>query len=111
MTLETFLQAVAKAGKKLVTLLVDRRLIAYVAVVIGTVAGFPQLADNADALNDQAVQAVTLIVQGATILVGLISLLHSWTKRAPSGLDFDKIVYDRTKEIERIFEILKDETK
>ena len=100
--MDEYLVMLRKTGAKLLTLVVDRRLIAYVAVVIGVMFGFPELVNNADALDEQLAEGVQLIIQGVTALLGLLGLIHSWTKRPPSGLDYDKIVYDRTWEIERI---------
>jgi len=69
---------------KLLSLLSDRRLLLYVFTLGLSFAAFPLLAQ------------IVAVVGGSWLL------LWSWTTRPPSGLDFDKIIYDRTGELARL---------
>lgn len=91
-----------KTLMKIYTLLVDRRFLFYVFVLLFTLFGFPQAGDQADALNKQVVDAIVLIAQAVTALGGAWALLKSWGVRPPSGLDFDKVTYDRSAELARV---------
>ena len=87
---------------KIYTLIVDRRFLFYVLVVIFMLLGFPQAADQADAINKSVVEIIVVIAQALAALGGGGMLIKSWTERPPSGLDFDKIVYDKTDELAKL---------
>lgn len=92
MDMTTLLNGIRVFLEKLGTMIIDRRLLFYIFVVVGTVLGLPQLTDNADTLNKELVDAITLIIQGVTAIVGLVTLLISWTKRPPSGQNYREAV-------------------
>ncbi len=93
------LLAISKFG----TLLVDRRFWAWV-ISMGVVIGFVPATADAKALSDQTVSAILMILQGATMLLGMLALVYSWTKRPPSGLDYKKL----PTELEELIPILTD---
>lgn len=82
--------------KKLGTLLVDRRLIFYLASVLLVLFGVPNAADQATALDKQVQDLIVLIGQIIVIVSGMVTTVSSWTKRPPSGLQYDTIVSDQT---------------
>lgn len=89
--------------QKLGTLLVDRRFIAYI-ISLGIMLGLIPAATDAEALSNQTVDAILLIMQGATALLGVLVLVYSWTKRPPSGLDYKKLPV----ELEQVIPVLKE---
>lgn len=80
-------QSVLKAAiKKLGTMVVDRRLGAYVLTVIFMWLGLPTLASFDRGLDPEIINGGVLIVQGLVTVLGLPALLHSWGVREPSGI-------------------------
>lgn len=79
-----FWVAIAKLG----TVIIDRRFWLYLFTVFAVVFGMPELKENADALSAEAADAVVLLVQGFTILIGMIKLIGSWENRPPSGTEY-----------------------
>lgn len=89
--------------QKLGTLLVDRRFWAYL-LSLGIMLGVVPATADKEALSNQTVDAILLVMQGATALLGVLVLVYSWTKRPPSGLDYKKL----PTEIETLLPILKE---
>lgn len=73
---------------KVGTVIVDRRFWVSLFTAGLLVFGSPEVLGNVDSLSDQAVEVSQAIVQIIGMLVPFITLIGSWTKRAPSGLNF-----------------------
>lgn len=73
---------------KLGTIVVDRRFWINLFTLLAILFGFPQLADQAEGLSDQAIALATLIVQAVSLIVIPLQLVWSWTRREPSGLSY-----------------------
>lgn len=76
-----------KVGLKFLSLLLDRRLLLYLLSVAFVLLAYPQ---------------AEVWLKVFSVIGGSWLLIVSWTARPPSGLDFDKIVYDKTGELARL---------
>lgn len=85
--MEATLQTIWKTLSKLGTLLVDRRLWIALLFVVGNVVGVDEWSRNADALAGNIVDAIQGILMSGGALIAVVTLLYSYTKRPPSGLD------------------------
>lgn len=63
----------------------DSRFWLYVFVVASSVFGIPELGDNAENLSKDVAEAVVLILQGVSILVGTITFMLSLERRPLSA--------------------------
>lgn len=73
---------------KIGTVAVDRRFWVAVLTLVGILLGLPQLADNADSLSAELVDAIILIAQILGLIFIPTGLTLSWANRPPSGLRF-----------------------
>lgn len=75
---------------KIGTIVVDRRFwLTFVFPVVFALGLFPELAArNPELLSDQAVGWAELVVGTVIPFISVLVLNNSWTKRAPSGLNF-----------------------
>lgn len=76
--------------KKLGTVLIDRRFWSYLFLLGITLGVIPATIDADKTAND-VVTAVELIMAGVTALVGFVALVLSWTKRPPTGMDYQPL--------------------
>lgn len=76
---------------KLATVVVDRRFWIAAFTVLGMVFGVPQLVDQADGMGNDVADTVQIIIQSVGSLVSVLALIVSWTKRAPSGKEFNEL--------------------
>ncbi len=77
---------------KIGSVLVDRRLWVYLFTLAAVILGMPKLGENAENLGTDVASAIVLITQGVTILVGALSLIFSWERRPPSGLNYKEVL-------------------
>lgn len=102
-TVEVILETIKKIG----TLIVDRRLIFYVAMVLLVLLGVPEAAEEAESLDAQVRDLIVLAGQIIAIVLGMIATISSWTKRAPSGLQYSKLV-DNYTELRKVRDLLEE---
>lgn len=76
---------------KVGTVIIDRRFWVGSFTSIFLVFGSPELLGNAETLGDQAVEIATIIMQFVGLILPGLSVINSWTKRAPSGLGFKEL--------------------
>lgn len=89
--------------QKVGTLLVDRRFWVYL-LSLGIMLGVVPATADKEALSTQTVDAILLVAQSATAVLGILVLVYSWTKRPPSGLDYKKL----PTEVEKVLPVLID---
>jgi len=73
---------------KLATVVQDRRFWTAAITVISMVAGVPLMADQVDKAGGEVAGNIQVIIQSAGILISYVTLVLSWTKRAPSGKNY-----------------------
>jgi len=88
--MEKLMEQILVFFKKLGTVLIDRRFWSYLFLLGITLGVIPATMD-ADQTANEVVTAVELIVQGATALAGFVALVLSWTKRPPTGMNYQPV--------------------
>lgn len=94
---------------KVGTVIVDRRFWVSLFTTVILVFGTPELLGNVDSLSDQALEVTQLIVQVLGMILPLLNLVNSWTKRAPSGLGFKEVQTESDILAEAVIKAIKDQ--
>jgi len=95
---------------KVGTVLVDRRFwLTFVFPVVFSIGLFPKLAEaDPEVLSDSAVAWAELLVGTLVPLLSALILNSSWTKRAPSGLNFKEPKSDSDVLAEAVIKAIKE---